>query len=321
MPYERPPSPAVVSGFKGLNNRLQPPALGWQWQLAADNLLCDDAGFLCLRPGPRLVGGGYRDAFGARDGRLMLVTDDSQLVVRHDDGTQIALASGVIGAPFSWCEMGNTLFLLSRRGKWAIYPDRAIRWGSLCPPPDTAAPVDEMAVYPPPDGDLVAARRGQVAIASYDPATDRTAIYLSRPDYPHEFRLERDFFMLPGRVLMLAGVRDQLVIGTTNAFYIEGETVQRVADFGAAGPHASDERGLIYCMTPRGLYQALPFEPMTEANHAPETRADVSLALLPWQGSTYCIAHQTGEVRQRPQSAPYTPKPITAVRENGITID
>lgn len=312
---------AVISGFKGLNNRLQPTALGWAWQIEAAQVLCDDAGFLVRRPGLRLVGSGYRDVFVSRDGRLLLVTDSHRLVSRASDGTETDLASGLTGSPFAWADMGNAIFLLSPAGKWAVYPDRVTRWGSLCPAPDLAAPVDEIAVYPPPDGERVAAIKNRLAIAAYDAETDRTAVYLSRPDFPHEFRLEKDYFMIAGRVRLFAGVQDQLVIGTDREIFAFGDMLVRLADYGASGPHAADERGLIYFMTPRGACKALPFAPMTEPHHAPDTRADVLAALLPFGGSVYAIFHQTGEMRTKPQFVPYIPNPITAVHENGIAID
>ena len=180
---------------------------------------------------------------------------------------------------------------------------------------------DRTALYfSRPDGEFVAARRNQVAIAAYDSATDRTALYFSRPDYPHEFRLEQDYVMVAGRVRLLAGAQDYFLIGTDRALYALGESLATLADYGASGPHVADERGTLYFLTPRGLCRAFPFEPMTEPAHVPETRETVLLGLLPWSGSAYCIAHQTGETRTAPQSVPYLPKPIIAVHANGIPI-
>jgi len=58
--------PAAVRGFKGLNNRVDPTALGLEWQIQADNLLCDDAGYLTRRPGLQTLSSGLRDLYGRR---------------------------------------------------------------------------------------------------------------------------------------------------------------------------------------------------------------------------------------------------------------
>lgn len=114
----------IIGGFKGLNNRLDPTALGPQWQLQADNVLCDMAGYYVRRPGYSAVIDGISDGFGTKDERLFLVTSGGALL---EDGRE--RASGFLGAPFRWAELGTAVFALSDSHAWAIYPDRVVRWG------------------------------------------------------------------------------------------------------------------------------------------------------------------------------------------------
>jgi hypothetical protein len=48
-PQQAPQWPRV-DAFKGLNNRIDPTRIGLEWQLQADNVLCDDANYLTRRP-------------------------------------------------------------------------------------------------------------------------------------------------------------------------------------------------------------------------------------------------------------------------------
>ena len=189
MDDQQAPQWPRVDAFKGLNNRIDPTRLGLEWQLQADNVLCDDASYLIRRPGNKPIATGYLDAYGTRNGRLLLVTTGNALVERFDDGAESTLATGVTGAPFVWCELGYALFVMSPTAQWAIYPDQVITWGSLCPAaPTTTYPIKDPIVYSPPKGTVLTARRSQIAVGVWEPEADRSVIYFSRPDFPHEFR-------------------------------------------------------------------------------------------------------------------------------------
>jgi hypothetical protein len=118
-----------IIGFKGINNRLDPTALGWQWQLQAENLLCSDAGHLVSRPGYTSLFGGVVDAFQPPGQPLLVVTSDNTLQELHEDGSIRTRATGLIGAPFEWATLGYATFALSATSAWAIYPDRVVSWG------------------------------------------------------------------------------------------------------------------------------------------------------------------------------------------------
>lgn len=311
------PEPVRVGPFKGLNNRADPAALGWEWLLQADNALCDMAGHLVRRPGFAALGGGYKDIYGARDGRLFLIDADDRLLQMGDDGRIAPIAMGAIGAPFAWETLGTALFLMSPTARWAVYPDRVIPWGSLCP---TLSGLEEDAVFPPPVGEVLASRRNQMLVGAWDEARGASAIYASRPDYPHEFRLHKDFQLVPGRITLLAAVSRGLVIGTDRAIYVDeiDAPLRRVADYGVPlGAAAFDDRDTVWFWTWRGLCRALPFENMTDAVWAATARERVTAAVLPWRGSTYAVAQQRGALRA-PVTRAFVPQAIAKTHSQFI---
>lgn len=323
MDDQQAPQWPRVDAFKGLNNRIDPTRLGLEWQLQADNVLCDDASYLIRRPGNKPIATGYLDAYGTRNGRLLLVTTGNALVERFDDGAESTLATGVTGAPFVWCELGYALFVMSPTAQWAIYPDRVIAWGSLCPAaPTTTYPITDPIVYSPPKGTVLTARRSQIAVGVWEPEADRSVIYFSRPDFPHEFRLEKDYLLIAGRITLLAAVAQGLVIGTDRAIWIDpiDSPIQRVADYGVPfGALATDDRGVIYFFSERGLCRALPFENLTDKSLAIQLRQKVTAGILPYQGSAYAVVSMTGPLTPKQISRPYTPLTITTTNAQGVT--
>ena len=332
----QPDSPSsLVDGFKGLNNRVQPTRLGLEWQLQADNVLCDDAGYLVRRPGiESFKASGYLDVHGTRDGRLLAIDTSNNLVELNESGESTTLHTGITGGPFVWCELGYALFLMSATAKWAIYPDRKITWGSLCPSLPTYTGADLTAnstasmdllgdpiSYPPPTGDVLGTRRSQVAIGVWEPEKDRSIVYFSRPDYPHEFRLLTDFQLFAGRITLLAEVSQGLVIGTDRAIFIDpiDAPLQRVADYGV--PHGGriyDDRNVVFFWSDRGLCRALPFENMTDKQLVVTGRENTAEALLPYQGSAYAVVSQSGATTLKQVSRAYEPMTISTANPQGI---
>lgn len=332
---DAPPYPKIEA-FKGLNNRVDPVRLGLEWQLQADNCLCDDAGYLVRRPGiESFKSSGYIDVYGTRDGRLLAVDTSNKLVELNEHGDSITLHTGVTGGPFVWCELGYALFLVSATAKWAIYPDRKMVWGSLCPavPTYTGADLTGNATatmdligdpisYPPPYGDVIGTRRSQIAIGVWEPEKDRSIVYFSRPDYPHEFRLMSDFQMFAGRITLLAEVSRGLVIATDRAVFVDSidAPLQRVTDYGAPkGGRIYDDRDVCYFFSDRGLCRALPFENLTDKQLVVTGRETTTAALLPYQGSTYAVVSQSGAVKPKQVARAYTPLTISTLNPQGIT--
>lgn len=323
MAEQQAPQWPKVDALKGLNNRIDPTRLGLEWQLQADNVLCDDASYLTRRPGNKPVATGYLDAYGTRNGRLLLITTGDVLVERFDDGAETTLATGVTGAPFVWCELGYALFVMSPTAQWAIYPGQVIEWGSLCPVVTVPGyPITDPLVYPPPKGTVLATRRSQVAIGVWEPEQDRSVIYFSRPDFPHEFRLEKDWLTVPGRITILASTAKGLVIGTDRAIYADpvDSPLERIADYGTplnAAVH--DDRDFVAFWTQRGLCQAFPFKNLTDERLVVQMRERVTTGLFPYQGSTYCVVSQTGPIVNKQMTRPYVPMTVSTTYPQGVT--
>lgn len=313
-----------VEAFKGINNRADPIRLGLEWQLQADNCLCDDAGFLTRRPGQVALGGtGYQDVYGTRDGRLLAVDASNQLVQVDPQGHETLLHAGITGAPFQWVELGYALFLMSASARWAIYPDRVISWGSLCPAaPTDAYPVGDPISYPPPFGNVLGVRREQLAVAVWEDDRDRSVLYLSRPGFPHEFRLERDYQIFAGRITLLADTSMAFLIATDRAIYLDpyDAPLMRVAEYGVpSGGLVYDERDIVFFWTERGLCKVAPFENLTDKQLVTQDRQTVIASLLNWQGSRYAVVQQSGPETTRRSARPYEPMTIATTHLQGVT--
>jgi hypothetical protein len=322
MEEQSPPN--IVQGFRGLNNRLDPTALGLEWQLTAENVLCDDAGYLTRRPGVEAFLSGFTDVYGTRNGRLLAITTDDALVELTEAGETIPLHTGVTGGPFQWAELGYAFFLQSKSASWAVYPHQVIAWGSLCPAlPATTYPLTDPISYPPPVGDVICARRSQMVVGVWEPERDRSVLYFSRPDYPHEFRLEKDFVLIPGRITMLSSLAQGLVIGTDRAIFVDpiDSPLQRVADYGVpAGGMAHDDLNRVHFWTERGLCRAFPFENLTDKALVPQQREQITAGIFPYQGSTYCVVHQSGAVAKKQLTRAFIPKAVETTYANGVTL-
>lgn len=299
-----------VEAFKGLNNRIDPIRLGLEWQLQANNCLCDDAGFLIRRPGQIVSkNAGYKDIYGTRDGRLLVIDSSDQMIQIDNSGEIQVLHTNITGAPFQWAELGYAIFLLGNGFNWAVTKEEAIPWGSLCPAISAASyPMGDPISYPPPTGNLISVLRSQIAIAVWEPELDRSTLFLSLLDYPHEFRLEKDYLLFPGQITLLADTDDDLVIGTGRSIFLlhfDG-TLTKVADYGVPITIGTyDEYGVVWFWTDRGLCKAAPFENITDKQLAITERDFVTGALLSWQGSKYAIMQQTGNEFYQRKAQPY----------------
>lgn len=194
------PTFPFIAGFKGLNNRLDPTAAGPQWLIQADNALCDDAGYLVRRPGYASFLANITDVFGTMDERLFAVTVTGALYEVYSDGSYRQRATGFVGGPFQWAELGYAAFAMSETAAWCIYPDRVVPWGiSTLPEPSVGVSAGTFpagiyliaAALVAPDGRLggsvgVAslALNGSQGIVAHSPPVSgyTTCLYLSPPD-------------------------------------------------------------------------------------------------------------------------------------------
>lgn len=316
-------SPIRVNSFKGINNRLDPTALGLEWQVHADNVLCDNAGYLQRRPGLEPFATGLKDCFATQAGRLFGIDASDWLVSIESDGRSLPLFGGITGAPFRWAELGTALFLqsISSDDRWAIYPNRVIPWGSLCPPsPVEEYPLVDPIAYPPPKARFIAACRNRLVLAVWEPERDRSVLFFSRPDYPHEFRLEKDYILIPGAVHLLASVQNGVVVGTDRAIYLDTPegTLQQVADFGVpVHDNTAQFNNQCWFFSYRGFCKAAPFELVTDTVLVPECRQSVSVGVLPYKGGVYTVAMQKGAV-DPVKHASFQPMAVQQVFKHGL---
>jgi hypothetical protein len=117
-----------IANFSGINNRVDPTKLGLEWQLIAQNTLCDNAQYHVIRPGYDEFLPDAVDAYGTDDGRLFVVTSIGILLEVSSDGSTRQRLSGFTGAPFQWTELGYAIFAMSESASWIIYPDRVVAW-------------------------------------------------------------------------------------------------------------------------------------------------------------------------------------------------
>lgn len=119
----------------------------------------------------------------------------------------------------------------------------------------------------PPSTDVIQAWRGRVYASEPMTPNDQSVVWVSEPLAFHLFNLNSGFFMVPGRVLMLAPHKDALIVGTANRIYAyTGEKLEQITDYGVVAGKPWDldgERLLMW--TVRGLCAAMPFQNLTES--------------------------------------------------------
>ncbi|WP_157979253.1 hypothetical protein [Rhodoferax ferrireducens] len=150
----------------------------------------------------------------------------------------------------------------------------------------------------PFDVDVIQAWRGRIYAAQYFPHDKQTAIWCSQPLGFHLFNLAQDFFMVPGRVTMLAPTDDALLIGTDRrVFAYDASKLDELAPYGVIpGQHWSKDDDRILFWTARGLCAALPFVNLTEKqiSVAPGVRAGGCLVQAGGQKRYLAVLQQGG---------------------------
>lgn len=109
---------------------------------------------------------------------------------------------------------------------------------------------------------------GRMYASQYLPTEDISVIWASEPLGIHLFKLGSEYFMVPGKVEMLAAHKEALLIGTDRSIHAwNGESMAEVADFGVppGNPFVSDmESGDVFIWTSRGVCAAMPWRNLTK---------------------------------------------------------
>lgn len=114
----------------------------------------------------------------------------------------------------------------------------------------------------------IAAHAGRIFAALPMPEHDQSAVWASMPLAPHLWNLERDFFMVPGQVLMLAPSSAGLLVGTDRGIYsyaVTERALRQLAPYGVVPGHAwaQEPTGATYFWTQRGLCAYPDFKNLT----------------------------------------------------------
>ena len=294
-------SPSITA-FKGLNNTSDPIRLGLGWLTLANNINVTSTGAIEQRKGySRSLTGNITSAYATLDAqRLYLV--DAGVLKTMTGAVAITLMALASTEPMFWCEINDRVFFNNGTDSGIIRPDHSIlpwRESTLADIEFLSAdgsPLSALLDPLPLGTDVIQAWKGRIYAAQYMPTENQTVIWFSQPLGFHLFRLDTDFIVVPGKVLMLAPHDDALLIGTDQVIYAYADSLTELAPYGVVpGQHWSEDNKQIFFWATRGLCSALPFSNHTEkqVSVAPGVRAGG--AVLNTDGQRrYVVAIQQG---------------------------
>lgn len=137
--------------------------------------------------------------------------------------------------------------------------------------------------------DVIQLWKGRAYAAQYMPEHNQTVVWFSEPMGFHLFNLNSNFFMVPGKVTMLAPHDSALVIGTDTRQYAYTEAgLKQIADYGVVPGKSWDVDGdRLLIWTTRGICSALPFVNLTEKQ----------VSVAPGAHVASCVVHSGGQKR------------------------
>jgi len=264
-----------VDSFRGLNNVVDPLRLDLDWLVQADNVDITDTGALRRRAGYTLAqAGAFTGAYNTIALDRLYLVDAGVLKVMAT--TPVALKTLASTAPMYWCEVNGRVFFNNGVDSGILEPDNTLTpWRESTLRDTEFLGADGLALsallYPLPLGtDVIQAWGGSIYAAQFLHNPTQTIIWRSQPLGYHLFRLDTDFIMVSGRVLMMAPHDDGLLIGTDDAIYsYDGTKLEVLAEYGVVPGWCwalDDEDSSIFIWTQRGMCRALPFENLTSGH-------------------------------------------------------
>lgn len=137
--------------------------------------------------------------------------------------------------------------------------------------------------------------KGRLYASTYIASEDISVVWFSEPLGVHLFRLASDFFMVTGKVEMLADHDQALIVGTgSNVYAYTDEGIQALSEYGVppGRPYAYDsEEGDVYVWTDRGICSGLPWRNMTDEFVSFPAGKRASLSLIHRGGEKKLIAN------------------------------
>lgn len=268
-----------ITSFKGLNNVSDAMRLGMEWLVQADNVNITDQGAISKREGYSLVtSGAYSSAYSTLDFSRMYVVVSGTL----RDALGNVLAQVDSSREMHWCEVNENVYFNNGLDSGVILADgEVLPWRDM--PRSYGAGFkgddgEDLGVLYDPlplDTSVIQHWGGRMFAAQYMPQDNQTVVWASEPLGFHLFNYDSGFFMVPGRVTMLAPHESALIVGTDAKIYSYGEKMTVLADYGVIpGQHWSADETRVLFWTARGLCAALPFANLTERqiSVAPGTR-------------------------------------------------
>jgi hypothetical protein len=295
-----------IKRFKGLSNVSDPLRVGLGWLTKSNNLDVTDTGALKKREGYHLaLAGAPTEAFATADESRMYVVDGSGLYAMAGPTASVFLQGlAAPESPMYWAEVNGLVYFNNGTDSGVIAQDNTVAVWRGAPMSDGAGFIgDDGAVLEvlystlPMGADVIQFYKGRMYAAQYFPSEDQTVVWFSEPLGFHLFNLDSNFFMVPGRVTMLAPHDAALIVGTDkgiHAYSIEGLAL--LAPYGVIpGQHWADDDKRILFWTTRGVCAALPFSNLTErqVSVAPGVRAGGTVVRSGGQ-KRYLVALQQG---------------------------
>lgn len=293
-------TPPGIKRFRGINNVTAPLRAGLGWLASADNVNVTDTGALEAREGyTRVKTGAFSGAYSTPDFRRMYLVDGGALTTF--DGTIIK--TGLAAAPMYWAEVNGQVFFNNGIDSGIIHQDNEVGEWRRAESVNKflgadGEELDALLDMLPLGCSAIQHWKGRMYAAQYMPTEDQTVIWFSQPLGFHLFALDSDYFIVPGRVHMLAQHDDALIVGTDVQIlaYTPGG-LSALADYGVVpGQHwAEDDKRIIFWTT-RGVCSALPFMNLTESavSVAPGTQAGGTIVQNGGQKRYVVALHQGG---------------------------
>lgn len=256
--------------------------IDWDWQLPTPPTL--SAGTGSLPAGRYQVACTYVLADGRETGSSGSVAID----LPADSSLQISNIPQVAGlqtqtyiAPADSTVFGLALTGAATAATWNSSPDYlGTELTSLL---DNPLPRD--AIYP-------TLWQGRVMLAQYMPDVGQTAVWMSQPLGFHLFDYAGGFFLLPGRVALMAATPKGVVIGTESKLYAYDDTgLTTLAEYGAVPgcSWALDDDSSILFWSKRGVCRAMPFENLTEGQVSVATGVSAGAAIVRRNGQKHFV--------------------------------
>lgn len=180
-----------------------------------------------------------------------------------------------------------------------------------------AGPIDGLGVElltadkcPLPMGaEALAFWRGRVYVADYLESDDQSVIWFSSPFAFHLFDLGQDFFMVKGKVTMLADAGEALLVGSSRqVLAYTGDALSELAPYGVVQGQCwakDQDTGQVVFWSKRGFCQAMPFQNLTQSNLSVPHGTQAACALVQRDGEKKFIASLVkGGSAFNPRSSP-----------------